>query len=327
MNGGTPLAKGPLRIAFAGTPEFAAVALQALLDSDHEVAVVLSQPDRPAGRGRQPQASAVKQTAVAAGVEVWQPDHLKDKAAQEQLAGYKVDVMVVVAYGLLLPESVLSIPRLGCLNIHASLLPRWRGAAPIHRAVLAGDKQTGICIMQMDAGLDTGAVLHRREVAIARNMTSGELHDELATLGAKGLLTTLSELIAGTIVATPQLETGANYAHKLKKSEALLDFNNSAVQLHQQIMAFNPWPVAQTTFDNQQLRIWRSELPTDSKTLALASSITAAPGTVIDINADGVLLATGEGLLRLLEIQRPGKKPAAAADVARGMQLMDKVLG
>ncbi len=311
----------PLRIAFAGTPEFAAVALQALLDSDHEVVVVLSQPDRPAGRGRQPQASAVKQTALAAGVEVWQPEHLKDEATHQQLAGYEADVMVVVAYGLLLPEPVLSIPRLGCLNIHASLLPRWRGAAPIHRAVMAGDKQTGICIMQMDAGLDTGAVLHRREIPIPNNVTSGELHDELAELGAAGLLETLAGLISGTIEATPQAEEGANYAHKLKKSEALLDFSNTSVQLHQQIMAFNPWPVAQTTFDNQQLRIWRSELPDP------AISSTAAPGTVIEINADGVLVATGDGVLRLLQIQRPGKKPAAASDVARGMQLMDKVLG
>ena len=311
-----------LRVAFAGTPEFAAVALQALLDSDHDVVVALTQPDRPAGRGRQPQASAVKQAAAAAGCPVWQPEHLKDADAQQQLASYDVDVMVVVAYGLLLPEPILSTPKLGCLNIHASLLPRWRGAAPIQRAILAGDKQTGICIMQMDACLDTGAVLHRRKIPIASNVTAGELHDELAKLGADGLLKTLSELSAGTIEATPQLEAGANYAHKLKKSEALLDFNKTAVQLHQQIMAFNPWPVAQTTFDNQQLRVWRSELPSNLESLP-----SAMPGTVVGVNADGVLLATGEGFLRLLQLQRPGKKPAAASDVARGMQLMDKVLG
>ncbi|MEE9333879.1 MAG: methionyl-tRNA formyltransferase [Granulosicoccaceae bacterium] len=327
MSGGTPELQQKLRIAFAGTPEFAAVALQALLESDHEVVVVLSQPDRPAGRGRQPQASAVKQAAAAAGVEIWQPVHLKDTDSQQQLASYNVDVMVVVAYGLLLPEPILSIPRLGCLNIHASLLPRWRGAAPIQRAILAGDRQTGICIMQMDAGLDTGAVLHQCKIPIDSDVTSGELHDELATLGAAGLLETLSGMIAGTIEATPQVESGAIYAHKLKKSEALLDFNSAAVQLHQQIMAFNPWPVAQTTFENQQLRIWRSELPGNPATLTLATSTSAMPGTVIEINADGVLLATGEGVLRLLQIQRPGKKPAAASDVARGMQLMDKVLG
>ncbi len=310
-----------LRIAFAGTPEFAAVALKSLLLSDHDVVVVLSQPDRPAGRGRKLQASAVKQVAVDAGIPVWQPAKLSDERAQQQLASYAVDVLVVVAYGLLLPEAILSTPRLGCLNIHASLLPRWRGAAPIQRAILAGDKKTGVCIMQMDAGLDTGAVLMRRETSIEKNMIASELHDKLALLGAEALLETLSGLVHGSLLAVPQEEEGACYANKLKKSEAVLDFTRPAVQLHRQVMAFNPWPVAQTQIDAQSLRVWRSELPD------VATHIEADPGTVTDVDKSGVLVATGDGSLRLIQLQRSGKKPTAAADVGRSLQLKGRVLG
>jgi methionyl-tRNA formyltransferase len=310
-----------LRIGFAGTPEFAAVALSVLIGSEHEVVVVLSQPDRPAGRGRKLQASAVKETAINAGLAVWQPVKLSDEQAQQQLASYELDVLVVVAYGLLLPESILSTPRLGCLNIHASLLPRWRGAAPIQRAILAGDKQTGICIMQMDAGLDTGAVLTRRETPIGVNMIAGELHDDLAQLGAQALLETLTGLSNESITAVPQSEEGVCYAHKLQKSEAMLDFDKPAVQLHRQVMAFNPWPVAQTQLDNQQLRVWRSALPD------VESQTDADPGTVIEVSKSGVVVATAEGTIQLLQLQRSGKKTANAADVGRALQLVGRVLG
>ena len=309
----------PLNIVFAGTPDFAVPALQALLDSPHRVPAVYTQPDRPAGRGRKLRASPVKELARQHGVPVHQPLTLKEAAVQQTLAGLQPDLMVVVAYGLILPRSVLEIPRHGCLNIHASLLPRWRGAAPIQRAILNGDSETGVSIMQMDAGLDTGDVLKVMRQPITPETTSASLHDSLADLGARALLATLDDLQAGTLAPSPQDETRATYAAKLGKDEADIDWRRPAAELARQVMAFNPWPVAQTRLDGQPLRIWRA--------LALEQDGAAAPGTVIASRPEGLDVACGRGVLRLLELQLPGKKTLPVADFVNARKLDGLRLG
>ena len=245
----------PLRVVFAGTPDFAASSLAAVLDSEHEVVAVYTQPDRPAGRGRKLTPSPVKQLAQEHGLPVVQPASLKDADDQAELAALNADVMVVVAYGLLLPQAVLDTPRLGCINVHASLLPRWRGAAPIQRAIEAGDSVSGVTIMQMDAGLDTGAMLYEVRTPITSRTTGGDLHDRLAIQGANALIHVLDNLDNGSLEATPQPEEGVTYAAKLSKAEAELDFSQPAEQLARKIRAFNPWPVAWCTLGNDRLRL------------------------------------------------------------------------
>ncbi len=316
-----------LRIAFAGTPDFAASALDAILQTRHSVVAVLTQPDRPAGRGRQLHESPVKQLAKQHGLTIQQPQTLKTAEAQEALAAVKADVMVVAAYGLLLPKAVLSIPALGCLNIHASLLPRWRGAAPIQRAIAAGDQQTGVCIMQMDEGLDTGDVLYEVSTPITEDTTGGQLHDTLAQLGAQAIVDSLEQHCNGALVAKPQDDTQATYAHKLSKKEAKLNFSKSAVELHRQIRAFNPWPVSETSCKGERIRIWESALPEPKKGDA-ANKIEAsqlAAGSVVAVTDKAVRVQTGSGCLDLLKLQRDGKKPMLAADFCRGMPMLDQV--
>ncbi|MGD8483675.1 MAG: methionyl-tRNA formyltransferase [Thioalkalispiraceae bacterium] len=297
----------PLKVVFAGTPDFAAEALSALIDSRHQVVAVYTQPDRPAGRGRKLKASPVKSLAEQHAIAVYQPESLKTAAAQQQLRELDADIMIVAAYGLLLPQAVLDIPRLGCLNIHASLLPRWRGAAPIQRAILAGDSETGITIMQMDAGLDTGDMLSRTACPIEANETGGSLHDKLATLGAQCLLSTLDDLQNDNIKPVAQDEARATYAHKLLKQEARLDWSQPATQLERQVRAFNPWPIAFFEVDDKTVRVWQAEVITEHDVSAYA------PGTVIGVSKQGIDIACGENCLRLIQLQPPGKK---AMDVA-----------
>ena len=312
------------RIIYAGTPEFAAAPLEALIAADYDVVAVYTQPDRPAGRGRELKASAVKQAAVSHSIPVYQPTHLKIEAELETLAALKADLMIVTAYGLILPETVLQTPRLGCINIHASLLPRWRGAAPIQRAILAGDVETGITIMQMDAGLDTGAMLAQRACAITSDDTGSSLHDRLMQLGAELLLDTLPDLFAGKINAITQDESQACYAHKLSKQEAEINWQDSAEQIARAVRAFNAWPVAYTHWQKNQrtetLRIWRAEV---SDTNAEAH----LPGTVISSGAAGIEVATGAGVLRLLEVQPTGKRAMSCADFCNAHKLDGQRLG
>jgi methionyl-tRNA formyltransferase len=303
-----------LNIIFAGTPDFAAVALRALLNSSHTIKAVYTQPDRPAGRGRQLTPSPVKQLALAHDLPVYQPLTLKDAAEQKKLADLQADIMVVVAYGLLLPLPVLQAPRLGCINIHASLLPRWRGAAPIQRAIQAGDEKSGVIIMQMDEGLDTGAMLYRVECPIQPDDTSQTLHDRLATLGADAMLKTLSQLAQGTANPEQQNHALATYAHKIKKEEAALHWQLSAVELERQVRAFNPWPVAYTTCRDQVLRVWQAT------TLHTESKETSVPGTIIHASSQGIDVATGSGVLRLQKLQLPGGKVLSAADILNARQ-------
>jgi methionyl-tRNA formyltransferase len=309
----------PLNIVYAGTPEFAAVALQALIDSPHNIIAVYTQPDRPAGRGRKLKASPVKALALTHGIEVHQPESLKDPDEQQRLAALKPDVMVVAAYGLLLPESVLSIPAMGCLNIHASLLPRWRGAAPIQRAILEGDAETGITIMQMDVGLDTGDMLYKLSTPIRPGDTAQCLHDRLAELGARGIVEALEGLQAGTLTAQRQDEALASYAKKLHKGEAAIDWHQPAAAIARQVAAFNPWPVAQTAWRGEMLRIWEAQ--------AVDGNASAPPGSVIQANKQGIDIACGEGVLRVIKLQRPGGKPQSAADFINANKLDGVVLG
>lgn len=318
LQAATPLP--PLKIIFAGTPEFAATALQALIDSRHQLTAVYTQPDRPAGRGRKLTASPVKQLAEAHQIPVYQPLSLKDEEAQEQLAALKADVMIVAAYGLILPQAVLTIPSMGCLNIHASLLPRWRGAAPIQRAILAGDSETGITIMQMDVGLDTGDMLLTKTIPIQANDTTQTLHDCLATLGASALLDALDDLQTDSLRPQPQDDTLSSYAKKLEKSEALMDWQQPASELARQVQAFNPWPVAQTTMGDKVLRIWEAEATTDCPP-------SASPGQVIHAAKGEIRVATGEGSLRLLKLQLPGGRPVGASDFLNAHNLDEVILG
>lgn len=308
----------PLNIIFAGTPDFAAIALEALIMSHHNVIAVYTQPDRPAGRGRKLKASPVKVLALKHNLPVFQPASLKDPEELRRMAELEADVMVVAAYGLLLPKAVLEIPRYGCLNIHASLLPRWRGAAPIQRAILAGDSESGVTIMQMDEGLDTGAMLYKRSTPIDKMDTAQTLHDRLAKLGAEALLYTLAAFPDG-LQAEAQDESEATYAKKLDKGEAAIDWNQPAVQIARQVNAFNPWPVAQTWLDDAVLRIWEAH--------ALSDTSNAIPGTVFAAAKKGIDIATGEGTLRVTRLQLPGGKPLSAADFINSRQIKGTVLG
>jgi methionyl-tRNA formyltransferase len=302
----------PLRIAFAGTPDFARVSLDAVAASRHTLVGVWTQPDRPAGRGRALSASPVKSRALELGLPVHQPATLKRADARLAIEAARPDVMVVVAYGLILPAKVLAIPRFGCLNVHASLLPRWRGAAPIQRALLAGDAETGVSIMQMDEGLDTGDVLARHATPIGAEEDAQALHDRLATLGAAALLEVLDAL--PDVERRPQAEAGANYAGKLSKAEARLDWSRPAEELARCVRAYRPWPVAHTLYKGEPLRVWRAAVQ-------LPQGAPAEPGTVLGAGREGVDVATGSGVLRLLEVQAAGGRVQAAADFANGRDL------
>jgi len=302
----------PLRVAFAGTPQFAMPALQALLASRHRVVGVLTQPDRPQGRGRRLTPSPVKALALSAGLAVSQPTTLRTAAGLDAVAALAADVMVVVAYGQILPPPVLHLPRLGCVNIHASLLPRWRGAAPIQRAILAGDAATGVTLMQMDEGLDTGGMLAVHRVPIGTRDTSAALHATLATLGAQALLAVLEGLAAGTLRARPQPEAGVSYAAKISKAEARIDWHAAATLISAQVRAFNPWPVAETVFADEQLRI--HDAYTDPLTDRGDAAPSAAPGTWLGLAGDALRVACGAGELHVTQLQRAGRKVVAARE-------------
>jgi len=312
-----------MKIIYAGTPEFAAAALKSLHEAGHEIPLVLTQPDRPAGRGMQLHASAVKQYAQQHGMRVAQPVSLRldgkypdvAREAHALLGSTPHDVMVVAAYGLILPASVLAIPRLGCLNIHASLLPRWRGAAPIHRAIEAGDRETGITIMQMNEGLDTGPMLLRQSLQIMPGETTGSLHDRLASLGASMIVEALQALETGSLAARPQPEEGVTYAAKVSKEEASLDFLQPADVLARKIGAFNPFPGATARFNGVPLKIWQAVAHPDART-------GEAPGTVIEADArHDVLVACGSGTLQIRELQKPGGKRLSAEEFLQGFPM------
>jgi methionyl-tRNA formyltransferase len=354
-----------LRIAFAGTPDFSVPALEALLKAGHSVVGVLTQPDRPKGRGRQIAASPVKAAALAHGIPVSQPLSLKDEAGRAELLSWRPDALVVVAYGLILPPAALSIPRLGCINIHASLLPRWRGAAPIQRAILAGDAISGVTIMLMDVGLDTGPMLLRKEVPIEADETGGSLHDRLSVLGGAALIEALQGHAAGTLRSIPQPTEGITYAAKLEKAEALIDWTGDAIEIERQVRAFNPWPVAETRLEGEQLRVFEARAEdgrfgdgrfassrfvdrrfeadggphplqeaVDGHAASVVGPITEDrpaqaydPGTIITVRDDALVVQTGRGQLALRQLQRPGRRVVPAADFARGLHLTGRRLG
>lgn len=295
----------PLRIVFAGTPEFAAEHLKALLASPHQIVAVYTQPDRPAGRGQKLMPSPVKQLAVAHGIPVHQPPTLRSAEAQAELAALAPDLMVVVAYGLILPQAVLDTPRLGCINSHASLLPRWRGAAPIQRAVEAGDAESGVTVMQMEAGLDTGPMLLKVHTPIGAGDTGGSLHDRLAELGPPAVLEAIAGLAAGTLVAEVQDDAQATYAHKLSKDEGRLDWTLSAAELERRIRAFSPWPGTHSTLAGEPLKVLAAALGDGQ----------GAPGSILAASKDGLTVACGDGALHLTRLQLPGGKPLAFADL------------
>ena len=299
-----------LRVIYAGTPEFAVPALKTLHVQGHDVAVVLTQPDRPAGRGQKLVSSPVKRTALDLGLEVWQPLSLRKADIKKKLRSLKADVMVVAAYGLILPQSVLDMPRMGSINIHASLLPRWRGAAPIHRAIEAGDQETGITIMQMDAGLDTGDILSLRKIPILSTDTTATLHDQLADLGAELLVDTLEKLCQEKITPLAQNHDLATYADKLKKSEAQLNWEYPAEQLALKVRAFNPWPCAYTLLDGQHFKIWKAEVADHVEIHNITSKpqLSNIKGQVIVSNKHGIYVQTGSKLLKITELQMAGKK-------------------
>lgn len=296
-----------LKVIFAGTPEFAAEHLRAVLDSDHEVVAVYTRPDQPAGRGRKLTASPVKMVAEAAGVPVYQPATLRNSDAQAELAALNADLMIVVAYGLILPQAVLDAPRLGCINVHASLLPRWRGAAPIHRALLAGDTETGVTIMQMNAGLDTGDMLLKAKCPITPDMTSERLHDALIDCGKPALIDALARLEAGTAVAEPQNDAEATYAEKLSKAEGEINWTDSAEHIDRQIRGLTPWPGAYTQWQGQTLRIHQARIGDQAAT--------KSPGTIQQFRTTDMVIACGQGTLAIERLQMPGKKAMATPDV------------
>jgi methionyl-tRNA formyltransferase len=310
-----------LRIVFAGTPEFAVPPLEALRAAGHEIVAVYTQPDRPAGRGQALTASPVKRRALELGLAVEQPVSLKSPEAVDRLREFGADLMVVVAYGLILPQAVLDVPRLGCWNIHASLLPRWRGAAPIQRAILAGDASTGITIMQMEAGLDTGPMLLVRETPIGPREHGGALHDRLSVLGAEAIVAAIDAWQAGGLSPRPQPAEGATYAAKIRKEEARIDWTQPAVAIDAQVRAFNPWPVAETTWDGRQLRIWQSEPE------AAAAQTGAVPGTVLESAGGRIVVATGNGVLRLQQVQVAGRRAMSAAEFLNANTLAGARLG
>jgi methionyl-tRNA formyltransferase len=320
-----------LRIAFAGTPDFALPPLRALLASPHRVVGVLTQPDRPKGRGRELAASPIKLAALASGLPVSQPQTLKTPIGRADLLEWRPDVLVVVAYGLILPQAVLVLPRLGCVNIHASLLPRWRGAAPIQRALLAGDSKTGVSIMLMDVGLDTGPVLLERPAPITPDDTGGSLHDRLADLGATTLMEALDGFVQGDIKPRAQPAEGATYAAKIDKAEALIDWRRSAWDIERQVRAFNPWPVAETRLEGEQLRIHEARAAS-SESAAMASVSgrdprASEPGQIVGLAHEALLVACGQGILAVTRLQRPGRRPIVARDFANSVDLPGRRLG
>lgn len=297
-----------MRVIFAGTPDFAASALAALIEAGHEILVVLTQPDRSKGRGMKLTPSPVKTLALQHNLPVWQPENLKDEAVQQQLRDLQADVVVVAAYGLLLPAAVLSIPEHGCLNIHASLLPRWRGAAPIQRAIEAGDVESGVCIMQMDVGLDTGDVLLSRNTPIMDDTTAAQLHDALAVIGAEAIVEALAKL--PELIAVPQPEIGVTYAQKLSKADAEIDWALGVKQIHNKIRALNPVPGAWSSLNGQVIKIWASTV--------LEQSNNAAIGSIIAADKQGIAVQTGEGVVLITELQASGSKRMAAAAFVAG---------
>ncbi|SJZ93676.1 methionyl-tRNA formyltransferase [Novilysobacter spongiicola] len=299
-----------MRIVFAGTPEFAVPSLRAAAMRG-EIVAVYTQPDRPAGRGRGLAPSPVKREALKQGFEVRQPENFRSREAREALAALEPDVMVVVAYGLILPQSVLDIPAHGCWNVHASLLPRWRGAAPVQRAIQAGDRETGVCLMQMEKGLDTGPVLLSQSIPIAVHETGGQLHDRLADLGAQVLADGLGLLRAGILpVAKPQPDDGVTYAHKLDKAEAALDWSRPAPELANKVRAFNPWPIAEATLAGERVRVHGA--------IAVDAVAGSTPGTILATGREGIDVACGEGALRIRVLQRAGGRAITAADYLNG---------
>jgi len=295
-----------LKVIFAGTPEFAVPALEALLSSSHDVLAVYTQPDRPAGRGRKLTATPVTSVAQTKQLPIFQPTTLKDAKEQAQLQSFNADVMVVVAYGLLLPEAVLPLPKYGCINIHPSLLPRWRGAAPIQRSLLAGDTLTGVTIMQLDVGMDTGPILKQQKYTVGPDDDNKSLHDKLAVIGAKLLVTTLDDIEQACLDAQKQDDAKACYAKKIQKSEAQIDWTQTAKQLSNKVRAFTPWPVAFAHFGDAILRVWKA-VPLD----VLSDDV---PGTIVRVEKKGVDVATGKGLLRLQLVQLPGGRALSIAD-------------
>lgn len=301
----------PLNLVFAGTPEFAAVHLRALIQSEHRIVAAYTQPDRPAGRGKKLQASAVKQVAIEHDIPVYQPLNFRDRTDVQALEELNADVMIVVAYGLLLPQSVLDAPQFGCLNVHGSLLPRWRGAAPIQRCIEAGDQETGITIMQMNAGLDTGDMLYKTHLTLEPNETGGTLHDRLAVQGPDALLATLAQLEQNQLTPEVQDDSRANYAHKLLKHESWLDWRLPASTLERRIRAFNPFPVAAASMQGDRIRVLEAELVD-------TTANTTHPGTLLTVTPDGLEIACGEQSLRLTRIQLPGKKAMSVRDILNG---------
>lgn len=296
-----------LRIIFAGTPDFAARHLDALLSSGHNVVGVFTQPDRPAGRGKKLMPGPVKALAEEHGLPVFQPASLRPEENQQLVADLNADVMVVVAYGLILPKAVLDMPRLGCINVHGSLLPRWRGAAPIQRSLWAGDAETGVTIMKMDVGLDTGDMLYKLSCPITPEDTSATLYDKLAELGPQGLIKTLEQLAEGTAKPEVQDEALVTYAEKLSKDEALLDWALPAAQLERCIRAFTPWPMSWMVIDDQPVKVWKASV--------IESHVQAAPGTIVEANKQGIQVATAEGILNLESLQPAGKKAMSVQDL------------
>lgn len=294
-----------LRIVFAGTPEFAAAHLKALLDTPHQIVAVYTQPDRPAGRGQKLMPSPVKQLAVENAIPVLQPPSLKDAAAQAELAALEPDLLVVVAYGLILPQAVLDIPRFGCINSHASLLPRWRGAAPIQRAVQAGDAESGVTVMQMEAGLDTGPMLLKVRTPITAEDTGGSLHNRLAELGPPAVIETIAGLASGTLMGEVQDDALANYAHKLNKDEARIDWSRPAIELERLIRAFNPWPICHSTLNEAPLKVLAGRIGEGQ----------GRPGEILAASKDGLTVACGSGALLLTRLQLPGGKALNFSDL------------
>ncbi|MCG6359919.1 methionyl-tRNA formyltransferase [Vibrio fluvialis] len=296
-----------LRIVFAGTPDFAARHLAALLSSEHEVIAVYTQPDRPAGRGKKLTASPVKNLALEHNIPVYQPENFKSDEAKQELAALNADIMVVVAYGLLLPKAVLDTPKLGCINVHGSILPRWRGAAPIQRSIWAGDSETGVTIMQMDVGLDTGDMLKIATLPIEASDTSGSMYDKLAELGPQALVECLSDIAQGTAVAVKQDDALANYAQKLSKEEAKIDWTLSAQAIERCVRAFNPWPISHFAVADNQIKVWQARVE--------AGSSNQAAGTILKADKTGIYVATGEEILVLESLQIPGKKALPVQDI------------
>ena len=299
-----------LRIVFAGTPEFAAEHLSTLLDSNFNVVACYTQPDRPAGRGKKLQPSEVKKLAQSHNIPVCQPPSFKDQQALNELEQWQADIMIVVAYGLLLPEPVLQLPKLGCINVHGSILPKWRGAAPIQRAVLAGDKETGVTIMQMDKGLDTGDILHIERCQLSEEETSGSLYQKLQSIGPQALVNTLDKIANQNIIATPQDNSLATYAHKLNKQESLINWVDSAEEIERKIRGYQPWPVAHANFQDNIVKIWQAEV--------IYTENNTAPGTIIEVNKSGITIATSSNAIKITELQPAGKKSMKIVDFLNG---------